>query len=209
MTRNRSCCGQFACSKRLAKHKQPTPERCSSPAIDQRAVFQSSQTNKSTYHIDPSAPFHRYLFVMLTLNLYTTCLYILIFGCIDSGIIWRFSFYLLFRLPLNLSFATVLAIKCYQCSTEKDGKGADNCGAYASFDKSQNIAVDCMGEEAVTPGEWSTMISYLNLVTVTNCRVALGTFCFKSIQQGPRGFIWDGRWRSVIRRCAQVSERGE
>ncbi|OTF73729.1 hypothetical protein BLA29_003775 [Euroglyphus maynei] len=43
-----------------------------------------------------------------------------------------------------------------------------------------------MGEEANTPG----------------------TFCFKSIQQGPRGFIWDGRWRSVIRRCAQVSERG-
>lgn len=39
--------------------------------------------------------------------------------------------------------------------------------------------------------------------------LCLGTFCFKSIQQGPRGFIWDGRWRSVIRRCAQVSERGE
>uniref|UniRef100_A0A834R3B7 Protein sleepless n=1 Tax=Sarcoptes scabiei TaxID=52283 RepID=A0A834R3B7_SARSC len=78
------------------------------------------------------------------------------------------------------------AIKCYQCSTEKDGKGVDNCGAYKAFNYSQHIAVDCMGEEAVTPG----------------------TFCFKSIQQGPRGFIWDGRWRSVIRRCAQVSERG-
>ncbi|UXI14705.1 hypothetical protein NH340_JMT00648 [Sarcoptes scabiei] len=74
------------------------------------------------------------------------------------------------------------AIKCYQCSTEKDGKGVDNCGAYKAFNYSQHIAVDCMGEEAVTPG----------------------TFCFKSIQQGPRGFIWDGRWRSVIRRCAQV-----
>ena len=48
---------------------------------------------------------------------------------------------------------TVLAIKCYQCSTENDAKGSDNCGAYASFDKNQNIAVDCMGEEAVSPGE--------------------------------------------------------
>lgn len=41
-----------------------------------------------------------------------------------------------------------------------------------------------------------------------NIHVISGTFCFKSIQQGPRGFIWDGRWRTVIRRCAQVSERG-
>ncbi|KAJ6216890.1 hypothetical protein RDWZM_008047 [Blomia tropicalis] len=81
---------------------------------------------------------------------------------------------------------SAIAIKCFQCSSEKDGKGVDNCGAYSSFDKQQNIAVECMGEEAVTPG----------------------TFCFKSIQQSPRGFIWDGRWRSVIRRCAQVSERG-
>lgn len=38
--------------------------------------------------------------------------------------------------------------------------------------------------------------------------VTPGTFCFKSIQQGPRGFIWDGRWRTVVRRCAQISERG-
>nr|XP_027205253.1 uncharacterized protein LOC113798858 [Dermatophagoides pteronyssinus] len=87
---------------------------------------------------------------------------------------------------LLLSNLGVDAIKCYQCSTEKDGKDADNCGAYRSFNHSEHIAVDCMGEEANTPG----------------------TFCFKSIQQGPRGFIWDGRWRSVIRRCAQVSERG-
>lgn len=85
-----------------------------------------------------------------------------------------------------LSNCRVVAIKCYQCSTEKDGKNSDNCGAYRAFNHSQHIAVDCMGEEANTPG----------------------TFCFKSIQQGPRGFIWDGRWRSVIRRCAQVSERG-
>lgn len=38
--------------------------------------------------------------------------------------------------------------------------------------------------------------------------VTPGTFCYKSIQQGPRGFVWDGRWRTVIRRCAQISERG-
>lgn len=28
----------------------------------------------------------------------------------------------------------------------------DNCGAYEYFDTNKNIAVDCMGEEAVTPG---------------------------------------------------------
>ncbi|XP_054168238.1 uncharacterized protein LOC128965559 [Oppia nitens] len=81
---------------------------------------------------------------------------------------------------------TVESIKCYQCSSDEDPEGEDNCGAYQHFDQNKNIAVECMGEEALTPG----------------------TFCFKSIQQGPRGFIWDGRWRTVIRRCAQVSERG-
>ncbi|KAK4336733.1 hypothetical protein RND71_043634 [Anisodus tanguticus] len=28
-----------------------------------------------------------------------------------------------------------------------------------------------------------------------------------AVTPGPRGFIWDGRWRTVTRRCAQVSER--
>ena len=44
------------------------------------------------------------------------------------------------------------SIKCYQCSSDEDGKGVDNCGAYQYFDTNKNIAVDCMGEEAVTPG---------------------------------------------------------
>ncbi|KAG4080735.1 hypothetical protein HA402_013265 [Bradysia odoriphaga] len=35
-----------------------------------------------------------------------------------------------------------------------------------------------------------------------------GSFCMKVVQQGPRGFIWDGRWRQVIRRCASVAETG-
>lgn len=78
------------------------------------------------------------------------------------------------------------AIKCYQCSTSEDAKGEDHCGAYAYYDKTKNTAVECLGEEAK----------------------ALGTFCYKRIMQGPRGFIWDGRWRSVERRCAQISERG-
>lgn len=80
----------------------------------------------------------------------------------------------------------VHAIKCYQCSTSEDAKGEDHCGAYAYYDKTKNTAVECLGEEAK----------------------ALGTFCYKRIMQGPRGFIWDGRWRSVERRCAQISERG-
>lgn len=79
----------------------------------------------------------------------------------------------------------VLSIRCYQCSSDEN-KLNDTCGAYEAFDTTKNSPVDCMAEDAVTPG----------------------TFCYKSIQQGPRGFVWDGRWRTVIRRCAQVSERG-
>ena len=30
----------------------------------------------------------------------------------------------------------------------------------------------------------------------------------KIVKQGPRGFIWDGRWRQVFRRCATISETG-
>ncbi|XP_003741517.1 uncharacterized protein LOC100904126 [Galendromus occidentalis] len=85
------------------------------------------------------------------------------------------------------SFLSIgVAIKCYQCSTSEDPKGKDLCGAYEYFDVSKNTPVDCLGEQAV----------------------ALGTFCYKRLQQSPRGFIWDGRWRSVERRCAQISERG-
>lgn len=85
----------------------------------------------------------------------------------------------------TLTPATAQSIRCYQCSSEED-KSVDGCGAYEAFDTTKNSPVDCMAEDAVTPG----------------------TFCYKSIQQGPRGSIWDGRWRTVIRRCAQVSERG-
>ncbi|GIY31867.1 hypothetical protein CDAR_37271 [Caerostris darwini] len=78
------------------------------------------------------------------------------------------------------------AIRCYQCSSDQEAKEDDNCGAYNSFNTQKNTLIECLGEEAVTPG----------------------TFCYKSIQQSPRGFIWDGRWRTVVRRCAQISERG-
>ncbi|XP_073993614.1 UPAR/Ly6 domain-containing protein crok [Rhodnius prolixus] len=78
------------------------------------------------------------------------------------------------------------AIRCYQCSSGTDPKGVDNCGAYSNFQKDRNIPVDCASEEAVTPG----------------------TFCMKETHQGPKGFIWDGRWRQVIRRCASVAETG-
>lgn len=59
------------------------------------------------------------------------------------------------------------AIRCYQCSSDQESKDEDNCGAYEYFDTEKNSQVDCLGEEAVTPG----------------------TFCYKSIQQSPRGFI--------------------
>uniref|UniRef100_T1IWU1 Uncharacterized protein n=1 Tax=Strigamia maritima TaxID=126957 RepID=T1IWU1_STRMM len=76
-------------------------------------------------------------------------------------------------------------IRCYQCSSDQDKKN-DLCGAYKPFNKSRHVSVDCQSDEAVTPG----------------------IFCVKIVEQGPRGFIWDGRWRNVIRRCASVSETG-
>ncbi len=99
---------------------------------------------------------------MFTLKLVSTCFYILLFSGIKSGNLRGVN------VVLNNSYIfslTVLAIKCYQCSTEKDGKGVDNCGAYNSFDKNQNIAVDCMGEEAVTPGKMFSFL--LNKLTLT------------------------------------------
>ncbi|XP_058795773.1 protein quiver [Phymastichus coffea] len=78
------------------------------------------------------------------------------------------------------------AIKCYQCSSDTDPEGQDVCGAYTSFDKERNIPVECNSDESKMPG----------------------TFCVKLTQQSPRGFIWDGRWRQVIRRCASVASTG-
>ncbi|XP_076549386.1 UPAR/Ly6 domain-containing protein crok [Osmia lignaria lignaria] len=78
------------------------------------------------------------------------------------------------------------AIRCYQCSSDTDPKGEDLCGAYNKFDKEKNIAIECNSEESHMPG----------------------TFCVKVTHQSPRGFIWDGRWRQVIRRCASVSSTG-
>lgn len=98
--------------------------------------------------------------------------------------------------PRNVLLVTLIAIatlihtahsiRCYQCSSGQDPKGEDNCGAYAKFDKNKHIAVECSSDESSTPG----------------------SFCMKVTQQGPKGFIWDGRWRQVIRRCASVSETG-
>ncbi|XP_011199557.1 uncharacterized protein LOC105223513 [Bactrocera dorsalis] len=87
-----------------------------------------------------------------------------------------------------LSLCTVgsLAIRCYQCSSDQDRKGYDSCGAYKPFNRTEHIPIECNSDESHMPG----------------------SFCMKVVQQGPRGFIWDGRWRQVIRRCASVSETG-
>lgn len=88
---------------------------------------------------------------------------------------------------LLLSFVVISeAIRCYQCASDNDPKNEDNCGAYEKFQKDRFVAVDCNSDESTTPG----------------------TFCMKITQQSPRGFIWDGRWRQVIRRCASVAETG-
>ncbi|XP_057365616.1 uncharacterized protein LOC130686491 [Daphnia carinata] len=88
----------------------------------------------------------------------------------------------LFTLFVHSGFS----IKCHQCSSSQDPKGQDNCGAYKLFDTRKSIPVDCNSDESVTPG----------------------TFCVKITQQGPRSFVWDGRWRQVIRRCASVADTG-
>ncbi|XP_049706910.2 uncharacterized protein LOC110376112 [Helicoverpa armigera] len=80
----------------------------------------------------------------------------------------------------------VFCVRCYQCASSQDSKGEDNCGAYKRFDKESHIAVECFSDESHMPG----------------------SFCMKLTQQGPKGFIWDGRWRQVIRRCASVAETG-
>ncbi|KAG8230434.1 hypothetical protein J437_LFUL015456 [Ladona fulva] len=77
-------------------------------------------------------------------------------------------------------------IQCYQCSSAEDPKGSDNCGAYEPFRKEQHIPIDCNSDESFTPG----------------------SFCMKVVQQSPIGFVWDGRWRQVIRRCASVADSG-
>ena len=51
----------------------------------------------------------------------------------------------------------------------------DNCGVYWPFERERNTPVECNSDESHTPG----------------------TFCVKIVKQGPRGFIWDGRWRQV------------
>merc|ERR550519_2525903 len=108
---------------------------------------------------------------------------------------------------------TGTSIKCYQCASTEDQKPKtglwwedqnreqtgvwskdiytqdrfeDQCGVYWPFLKERNIPVECNSDESHTPG----------------------TFCVKIVRQGPRGFIWDGRWRMVIRRCASVSDTG-
>lgn len=53
------------------------------------------------------------------------------------------------------------AIKCYQCSSDEDND--DNCGAYERFDTYKNQPVECMGEEAVTPGKLASAVSFANI----------------------------------------------
>ncbi|CAH0400837.1 unnamed protein product [Chilo suppressalis] len=89
-------------------------------------------------------------------------------------------------LLLLCSLPSGFCVRCYQCSSFQDPKGEDTCGAYNKFDRDTHIAVDCSSDESHTPG----------------------SFCMKLTQQGPKGFIWDGRWRQVIRRCASVADTG-
>ncbi|KPJ16011.1 hypothetical protein RR48_05356 [Papilio machaon] len=89
---------------------------------------------------------------------------------------------------ISKTIALVLAplafcVRCYQCASSQN-KEEDTCGAYKKFDVDSHIAVECNSDESHMPG----------------------SFCMKLTQQGPKGFIWDGRWRQVVRRCASVAE---
>jgi hypothetical protein len=70
-------------------------------------------------------------------------------------------------LILATNLVTVGAVRCYQCSSDADPKGEDNCGAYRTFDKTHHIAIECNSEESHMPG----------------------SFCMKLTQQSPKGFI--------------------
>ncbi|XP_066137747.1 UPAR/Ly6 domain-containing protein crok-like [Euwallacea fornicatus] len=98
--------------------------------------------------------------------------------------------YLNYLVYLNIILCNLFeigeAVRCYQCSSSEDLMGEDNCGAYKKFDKVAHIAIECNSEESHMPG----------------------SFCMKVTQQSPKGFIWDGRWRQVIRRCASVADTG-
>lgn len=48
-----------------------------------------------------------------------------------------------------------------------DPKGVDSCGAYKSFNRTDHTPVECNSDESHMPG----------------------SFCAKTVQQGPRGFI--------------------
>jgi len=108
---------------------------------------------------------------------------------------------LLASLLASLCIDLVRSIKCYQCSSTEDQRKPtgiwskdqfsqdrfeDSCGVYWPFEEARKTAVECNSDESHTPG----------------------TFCVKIVKQGPRGFIWDGRWRQVIRRCASLANTG-
>ncbi|OWA50716.1 hypothetical protein BV898_15225 [Hypsibius exemplaris] len=75
------------------------------------------------------------------------------------------------------------SIFCYQCGTDQDRTSADRCGTEGPFREGEHSLVDCSRDEATSPG----------------------LMCLKYTQLSPRAFIWDKRWKSIIRRCASSS----
>ncbi|XP_055343268.1 uncharacterized protein LOC129591596 [Paramacrobiotus metropolitanus] len=100
---------------------------------------------------------------------------------------WFLPFYwLIFQYLWSKGFYSAHAISCYQCATDQLPYDADRCGASRKFQPEEHALVDCGSEDAVSPG----------------------AMCLKYTQLSPRAFIWDKRWKSVIRRCAQISAHG-
>ena len=101
---------------------------------------------------------------------------------IQTGIV--FIYHLLY---LFIYCVSVSSIKCYQCSSDEDGKGVDNCGAYQYFDTNKNIAVDCMGEEAVTPGMIIQLIISFRIFEYTFEQAHFVTSQFSKAHEGLSG----------------------
>uniref|UniRef100_A0A182M2P2 Uncharacterized protein n=1 Tax=Anopheles culicifacies TaxID=139723 RepID=A0A182M2P2_9DIPT len=108
------------------------------------------------------------------------------------------------------SIGSALAIRCYQCSSQTDPKGIDNCGAYKAFNKTQNIAIECNSDESHMPGSFCMKVVHQSprgfickwIVYFNRCRLTVSLYKLSSLRLG------DGRWRQVIRQCASVSETG-
>ena len=80
---------------------------------------------------------------------------------------------------------------------------------YWPFESDRNVPVECNSDESHTPGTFCVKITKQGkAMHLSSILRYTGTTHGLFLSPGPRGFIWDGRWRQVIRRCASISDTG-